>query len=93
VLSKGDAKREMDRKVREYFLSGVRLVWLVDMVKRAVRVYTAPDESMALTEADVLDGGGVLPGLALPVRQVFAEVPAAKRAAGPRKRPRTPNGG
>src|SRR4029077_15787237 len=31
VLSKGNTRREMDRKVREYFLCGVRLVWLVSL--------------------------------------------------------------
>ena len=42
VLSRGNTKREMDRKVREYFLCGVRLVWLVALTSRTVRVYTAP---------------------------------------------------
>ena len=34
VLSKGNTKREMDRKIREYFNAGVRLVWLIDPRKR-----------------------------------------------------------
>ena len=49
--------------------------------KRHVRVYTAPDQFVILSEADTLDGGDVLPGLALPVRRVFERLPAkpAKR--------------
>jgi Uma2 family endonuclease len=71
VLSRGNTRGEMARKVREYFLSGVRLVWLVDPRKHLVRVYTAPDDSVRLTEKDVLDGGDVLPGLQLPVKRIF----------------------
>jgi Uma2 family endonuclease len=78
VLSPSNTKREMDLKVREYFLAGVRLVWLVDPRKRAVRVYTAPDQSVRLTEGQALDGGDVLPGLRLPLREVFARTPKAR---------------
>jgi Uma2 family endonuclease len=92
VLSKGNTKREMDRKVREYFLSGVRLVWLVTLASRTVQVYTALDQSKTLTENQVLDGGDVLPGLALPLRRIFAEVPAPKKPAGKRGKPRRSNG-
>lgn len=94
VLSKGNTKREMDRKVREYLLCGVRLVWLVALTSRTVQVYTAPDQSTTLTEDQTLDGGDVLPGLALPVRRVFAEVPIQAKTAGgrPKRRKPRPNG-
>jgi Uma2 family endonuclease len=75
VLSKGNTKAEMDRKTREYFFAGSRLVWLVDPKTRSVTVYLAPDQSTTLVEGDALDGGDVLPGLTLPVAAVFAEVP------------------
>ncbi len=91
VLSKGNTRKEMDRKVREYFQSGVRLVWLVAMTTRTVQVFTAPDKSTTLAEDQTLDGGEVLPGLALPLRRIFAEVPAPKRPA-KRGKPRRSNG-
>jgi Uma2 family endonuclease len=75
VLSKGNPRGEVKRKVREYFLSGVSLVWLVNMRKRTVTVHTAPDVSVTLTEEGTLDGGAALPGLALPVREIFLQVP------------------
>jgi Uma2 family endonuclease len=82
VLSEGNTPREMERKVREYFFSGTRLVWLVDPAGRSVRVCTAPDRSAVLTAGQVLDGGDVLPGLALSLEQVFANLPPV---AGPGK--------
>ncbi|HKB02360.1 MAG TPA: Uma2 family endonuclease [Gemmataceae bacterium] len=79
VLSKGNTKREMARKRREYFLAGTRLVWQVSPRKRTVDVYTAPDQFTTFTEGDTLDGGGVLPGFTLPVRDIFANVPRTPR--------------
>lgn len=74
VLSRKNTKAEIDRKLREYFLSGTRLAWVVDPRKRIVRVYTAPDQSHLLTEDQSLDGGNVLPGLNIPLSEVFARV-------------------
>lgn len=74
VLSEGNTEGEMTRKRGEYFAAGVRLVWLVDPVARTVTVYTAPDQSNLLTEEETLDGGDVLPGFTLALRELFAEL-------------------
>jgi Uma2 family endonuclease len=79
VLSKGYTKKEMQRKLREYFLAGVQLVWFVDPARRVVQVYTAPDQCLTLTEDQTLEGGEVLPGLALPLKKVVARTPQARR--------------
>jgi len=79
VLSEGNTRKEIQRKLREYFLSGVQIVWLVDPKTRTVRVCTAPDELHTLTERDAIDGGEVLPGLNLPIRKVFAGLPAVRK--------------
>jgi Uma2 family endonuclease len=82
VLSKDNTPKEMKRKLREYFEAGVRLVWYVDPSKRTVTVYTAVDRSTVLGEDQRLDGGDVLPGFSLSIRDWFAE---AERT-GPRGR-------
>jgi Uma2 family endonuclease len=74
VLSTSNTAGEMARKCQEYFAAGVRLVWLVDPETRTVAVYTAPDQSTTLHEEQTLAGGAVLPGFALPVRELFAEL-------------------
>jgi Uma2 family endonuclease len=73
VLSKGNTKAEMNRKLREYFEAGVRLVWMVDPNKRAVRVHTAVDQSVLLAEDQSLDGAAVLPGFVLPLNEQFVK--------------------
>jgi Uma2 family endonuclease len=71
VVSEGNTRREMARKVSEYFASGCRLVWLVDPRTRTVAVYTSTAKPIMLTEKQVLTGGDVLPGFRLPLRKLF----------------------
>ena len=73
VLSKGNTRAEMRRKLGEYFAAGVRLVWLVDPRKRTVRVHTSVEQSVLLKDGQSLDGGDVLPGFALALEELFAE--------------------
>lgn len=74
ILSKSNSKREIEKKRREYFTAGVELVWVADPRKKTVQVFTQPDSSTLLTENDVLDGGHVLPGFSLSIREWFASV-------------------
>ena len=72
VISEGNTPEEMDRKLREYFQAGVRLVWYVYPKRRSVRVYSRPDDTTELSGDSNLDGGDVLAGFQLPLRQLFA---------------------
>jgi Uma2 family endonuclease len=74
ILSTSNTAAEMLRKRREYFEAGARLVWLIDPANRTVEVYTSPDQRTLLDESQTLDGGDVLPGFVLPLRELFAEL-------------------
>ena len=74
ILSPSNTPAEMARKRAEYFTAGVRLVWSIDPGRRTVSVYTGPEAPAVLTESDTLDGGTVLPGFQLPLRDLFAEL-------------------
>jgi Uma2 family endonuclease len=73
VLSKGNTRPEIDRKLREYFTAGVRSVWIVNPKKRTLRQYTDLNQSVLLGEDESLDGGTILPGFVLRVKDVFAK--------------------
>jgi Uma2 family endonuclease len=79
VLSPTNTPKEMERKRGEYFAGGAKLVWEVDPIKRTVEVFTAPDVSTILDESATLDGGAVLPGFTLSIRDWFAR--AGERSA------------
>ena len=74
VLSENNTPAEMERKLKEYFLAGSQVVWLVNPDTRSVDAHTAPDRFVRLHEGDELDGGTVLPGFRLPLEQLFARV-------------------
>jgi Uma2 family endonuclease len=74
VLSKGNTKPEMVRKIREYFEAGVRVVWIIDRKKRSARVYSAPGQSILVRADQTLDGGDVLPGLVIPLGDLFESI-------------------
>lgn len=74
VLSESNTAAEMARKRQEYFSAGVRLAWFVDPVTRTVDVYTAVDQSTVLQAEDTLEGGAVLPGFTLWLREFFDQL-------------------
>jgi Uma2 family endonuclease len=86
VLSVSNTRQEMERKLKEYFLSDVEVVWFVDPEKRTVRLFTSPDEVLELGEGDTLDGGRVLPGFSVPVARLFADLGEAPRPKVKKKR-------
>jgi Uma2 family endonuclease len=72
VVSPGDTATEVLEKVQEYLAAGSRLVWVVDPRTRSVTVYRPDGTAHLLQEAVTLAGEAVLPGFALPVRDIFA---------------------
>jgi Uma2 family endonuclease len=81
VLSPGNTPEEMAIKLAEYARAGVKLVWYVDPERREVDVYPKGRAKGKKTfrEGDVLDGGAVLPGFALPVADIFKSRAPAKK--------------
>jgi Uma2 family endonuclease len=76
VLSKSNTPAEMQQKLREYFHSGTRLAWFVELEARKVSVYRSPGApTRVLDESGVLDGEDVVPGFSVPVADVFRKLP------------------
>ena len=82
VLSPSNTEKEMERKRKEYFFGGTRLVWIVDESKRTVEVWTSPDDCVTLTEGDTLDGGDLLPGFRVALKDIFVDPPRPARRRG-----------
>ena len=71
AISPGNTRGEMKRKLKDYFVAGVELVWYLYPIERVVRVYTSEKDCQVLTDADELDGGDVLPGFRVSVQELF----------------------
>jgi Uma2 family endonuclease len=74
VLSESNTPAEMDRKRRDYFKAGVKVVWEIDPDKRTAMVYTSPEQCSVLKEGDTMIGTDVLAGFAVSVGELFAEL-------------------
>ena len=72
VLSPDDRPGYVCEKVAEWLEAGTRAVWVVDPRVRTVTVHTPAENPRVLREAEILDGGAVLPGFELAVRDIFA---------------------
>lgn len=73
VMSPSDAYPDVLRKVSLYLQHGTRLVWVVNEAESAVIVHT-PLGFKVYQLTDTLDGGDVLPGFSLPVKNIFVEL-------------------
>jgi Uma2 family endonuclease len=78
IISPSNSKGEMDRKLRDYFTAGVRLVWYIDPATRSAKAYTAPEQCVEVAENGSLSGGEVLPGFELPLKELFARIEESK---------------
>ena len=78
IISPSNTRREMERKLADYFAAGVAVVWLVYPQQREVVVYSAPTQSTTLQGEDTIDGGDLLPGFSISVAQIFAALDATE---------------
>ena len=71
VISKSNTPKEMDRKLEDYFKAGVELVWFIYPKTQTALVYTSPTTKKEVPKTGTLDGGKVLPGFKLPLKNLF----------------------
>ena len=71
VLSPSDNPGDVGQKVRDYLEAGGRLVWVIAPAARTATIYRADGLARLLREDDHLDGEDVLPGLLIPLVELF----------------------
>jgi Uma2 family endonuclease len=71
VVSPGDTFAKVEAKVARWLAAGCRMVVVVNPERRAATVYRSLNEVRLLTENDALEGGDVVPGWTLPLRELF----------------------
>jgi Uma2 family endonuclease len=79
LLSEGNTKAEMERKLRDYFEAGVRLVWHIQPKTQTALAYTSATKARRIGKDQALDGGEVLPGFRLPLKELFTRARRRQR--------------
>ncbi len=72
VVSPSDKEKDIETKLKLYLAAGV-LVWMVYPERQQVDVYAPGQLKRIMGIDDTLDGGEVLPGFTLPVREIFPD--------------------
>lgn len=72
VVSPNDTYTEVTTKVAEWFRAGARLIWVINPTGNVVTVYTPDGKSLVAADGETLDGGDVIPGLGIAVRDIFS---------------------
>jgi Uma2 family endonuclease len=73
IISPSNTREEMERKLRDYFDTGVHRVWYAYPDSREIRVYSAADAYETMGPGQTLDAGDVLPGFQLDVQAFFTK--------------------
>lgn len=71
VVSPTDRPKDIASKVLTYTQNGIR-VWVVDPSEESVTIFAANERPITLRPGDVLTGDPLLPGLNLPVKDIFS---------------------
>ena len=78
VASTNDRREGMSDRVSSYLDAGIAGVWVIDPVTRHVHQFVSGRGGTMLKETDVLNGEPLLPGLRLPVAELFQQPTWAK---------------
>ncbi len=72
MRSRSDRLMDLQKKMGDYIVNGVRLGWLIDPYNRQVYIYRQSRELESLTEPSSLSGEDVLPGFDLDMSLIWA---------------------
>ena|SRR5436190_3069141 len=78
-VTDGTMPNELARKLEDYFSSGVKLVWVIDLDRRTATAYTSPTKSKAISARGTLEGGRLLRGFELPLARLFEHFGAKRK--------------
>lgn len=71
VVSPNGSFGTVEAKVFKWLAAGCRMVIVVNPRKRTATVYRSRNDVAVLTESEEIDGGDVVPGWRLPIREIF----------------------
>lgn len=71
VLSPSETASDLEEKLDDFTVAGTPLIWVIDPIRRTVRVIDRSAPVQWLREGDSLYGGNVVPGFSCAVTDIF----------------------
>jgi Uma2 family endonuclease len=78
VLSRGNTRAEIERKLDDYFLAGVTAVWVIDPARRAAKLYRSREDAIVIDQNGQLEAASVLPGFTLRLGELLDQIIASQ---------------
>jgi Uma2 family endonuclease len=75
VVSPNDLAYDVEQKIQEYRMAGVRLVWVVYPTTRTIRIFRRDGSTAMVSSSDELSGEDLLPGFRCLTDDLFASLP------------------
>jgi Uma2 family endonuclease len=73
VLSPTNRRDEMDKRLRDFFTSGTKLVWIIDPEEKFAEVCRSLTDRKIVGPGGILQGEELLPGFELPLTELFED--------------------
>jgi Uma2 family endonuclease len=74
VISPSETASELEEKLDDYRACGTLLIWVVDPVRRTVKIIVSDAPPRWVREGERLDGGAVLPAFSCGIADLFVGV-------------------
>lgn len=71
VLSRGNTREEIERKLDEYFANGVDTVWVIQAARKTATIYESRNEPVEAPSHGIMTAPRVLPGFELAMAVLF----------------------
>jgi Uma2 family endonuclease len=71
IVSSSNSVNEVEMKIRDYFTSGVKLVWIIFPAFEEVKVYHSIKDIKVCNGSDQCEAGSVIPGFSISVKSLF----------------------
>ncbi len=70
-LSKNDTLEEVEEKINDYFASGVKVVWYINLKRETIYVYTSPKKINVCSGDDIVSASPVVDDYTFPGKEIF----------------------
>jgi Uma2 family endonuclease len=73
IISPNDRRRDIEAKTQMWLDTGCEVVWVVDPPRQTITVYKTNDSPKQYQSSDTIECPDLLPGFALPLKDVFED--------------------
>ncbi len=73
ILSPNNSRTEIEARLKDFFSSGAKLVWIIDPTAEMVEICHSLQNRKLIGHGGQIDGEALLPGFAYPIADLFKE--------------------